>query len=55
MSDDHYTVDYLKRKARSVRLEAARASPSLAAQLLALASLYEVQLERAAGARPAAS
>jgi hypothetical protein len=42
-------IHYLKRKARAARLEAGRASPSLAAQLKSLAALYEANAERMAG------
>ena len=46
--EDSYALDALKRTARKLRLQACRASPSLAAQLIALATLYEVRIERAA-------
>ena len=42
-------IHYLKRKARSARLEARRASPSLSAQLKSLAALYEANAEKMAG------
>jgi hypothetical protein len=42
-------IHYLKRKARSARLEACRASPSLSAQLKSLAALYEANAEKMAG------
>ena len=51
-SETRYTVDYLMRKARSVRLQANRAAPSLAAQLIALAKLYETQAEQALSIPP---
>jgi hypothetical protein len=49
-SDRRRTIDYLRRKARSVELQAARAAPIVAAQLKSLAALMQVeaeQLERA--------
>jgi hypothetical protein len=38
----------LKRKARSINLQAARAAPSLALQLRSLAALYETQADQVA-------
>ncbi len=48
MSDtDRLTaIDYLKRKARSVRLQAGRSAPYLASQLTALAALYDAQADQ---------
>jgi hypothetical protein len=40
------TVEYLKRKARSARLQAARSAPVLSGQLKALAMLIEVEAEQ---------
>jgi hypothetical protein len=54
-SDRRRTVEYLRRKARSVELQAARSAPMSAAQLKSLAALMQIeaeQLERA-GANPA--
>ena len=51
-SDRLYTIERLKRQARSTALEAARATPTLAAQLKSLAESMEAeakQLETAAG------
>ena len=42
------TVEALKRKARSIHLQAGRAAPSLAAQLRSLAALYELQADQVA-------
>jgi len=39
-------IDYLKRKARSVRLQAGRSAPYLATQLTSLAALYEAQADQ---------
>ncbi len=50
-SDRRRTIDYLRRKARSVELQAARAAPVVAAQLKSLAELMQVEaqeLERVA-------
>jgi hypothetical protein len=49
-SDRRRTIDYLRRKARNVELQAARAAPVVAAQLKSLAQLMHIeaeQLERA--------
>jgi hypothetical protein len=49
-SDRRRTVDYLRRKARSVELQAARAAPIVATQLKSLATLMQIEaaeLERA--------
>lgn len=43
---DAYVIDSLKRKARSARLQACRASPTLQLQLKSLAELYEADVER---------
>ncbi|HUZ72391.1 MAG TPA: hypothetical protein VMU87_05350 [Stellaceae bacterium] len=43
---DFMTIECLKRQARRMRLEANRASTSLAAQFIALAELYESQAVR---------
>ena len=40
------TVEYLKRKARNARLQAARAAPVLSGQLKALAMLIEAEAEQ---------
>jgi len=40
--------EWLKRKARSINLQAGRAAPSLAAQLRSLAALYELQADHVA-------
>jgi hypothetical protein len=48
--DRRRTIDYLRRKARSAELQAARAAPAVAAQLKSLAALLQIeaeQLERA--------
>jgi hypothetical protein len=42
------TVDYMKRKARSARLQAARAAPVVADQLKALAMLIDAEAEKLA-------
>jgi hypothetical protein len=42
-SDRSYTIDSLKRQARSVALQAARATPTLAAQLKSLAESIEAE------------
>jgi hypothetical protein len=52
-SDRRRTIDYLRRKARSIELQAARAAPVVAAQLKSLAELMQVEaaeLERAVAA-----
>jgi hypothetical protein len=49
------TIDYLRRKARNVELQAARAAPAVASQLKTLAASMQIeaeQLERAAEMRP---
>lgn len=46
---DSYAIEWLRRKARAARLQACRASPTLEAQLKALAELYEADAERMAG------
>ena len=43
---DFATIESLKRQARRLRLEANRAPTALATQFIALAELYEVQVER---------
>jgi len=43
---DSYVIDNLKRKARTARLQAGRASPTLEAQLKSLAELYERDMDR---------
>jgi hypothetical protein len=40
------TIDYLKRKARSTRLQAARAAPVVSEQLKKLAILIEAEAEQ---------
>ncbi|HWE73600.1 MAG TPA: hypothetical protein VG328_10610 [Stellaceae bacterium] len=45
-SDRRRTIDYLRRKARSVELQAARAAPVVAAQLKSLARLMQVEAEQ---------
>jgi len=39
------TIDYLRRKARSIELQAARAAPVAAPQLKSLAELMQVEAE----------
>jgi len=49
------TIEYLRRKARNVELQAARAAPAVASQLKTLAASMQIeaeQLERAAEMRP---
>jgi hypothetical protein len=41
--DRSYTIERLKRQARSMRLEAARAASALAAQLTSLATTIEAE------------
>lgn len=43
---DSYIIDSLKRKARTARLQANRASPTLELQLISLAQLYEADADR---------
>ena len=43
---DSYIIDSLRRKARTARLQANRASPTLQLQLKSLAELYEADAER---------
>jgi hypothetical protein len=50
---DSDVIRDLRRKARSARLEAFRASPSLAAKLKSLAALYEANAEKMADPVPA--
>jgi hypothetical protein len=45
-SDRRQTIEYLRRKARSIELQAARAAPIVAAQLKSLAELMEVEAEQ---------
>jgi hypothetical protein len=47
---DGYIIQDLRRKARAARLQANRASPTLALQLTSLAALYEADAEAKAGA-----
>jgi hypothetical protein len=50
-SDRRRAIDYLRRKARSVELQAARAAPAVATQLKTLAVSLQIEaeaLERAA-------
>ena len=42
---DSYVIDSLRRKARTARLQALRASPTLELQLKSLAELYEADVE----------
>ena len=44
-SDQRRTIDYLRRKARSVELQAARAAPIVSAQLKSLAVLLQIEAE----------
>lgn len=44
-SDRVYTIERLKRQARSAALQAARATPSLAAQLKSLAESMEAEAQ----------
>jgi hypothetical protein len=46
ISEDALASEQLKRKARKIRIEANRAAPLLASQLMALAALYEREAER---------
>lgn len=48
-TDRLVAIDYLKRKARSIRPQAGRSAPCLAAQLTSLAALYETQAEQLVG------
>lgn len=48
---DSYVIDSLRRKARTARLQACRASPTLGVQLKSLAALYEADAERMASFR----
>jgi hypothetical protein len=50
---DAYIIDSLRRKARTARLQACRASPTLELQLKSLAELYEADAERMATRRHA--
>jgi hypothetical protein len=43
---DSYEIDSLRRKARTARLQACRASPLLERQLKSLAERYEADAER---------
>jgi len=43
---DSYIIDSLKRKARTARIQAGRASPALEMQLKSLAELYESDIDR---------
>ena len=45
-SDRRRMIDYMRRKARSVELQAARAAPALAAQLKILAASMQVEAEQ---------
>lgn len=45
-SDRRRTIDYLRRKARNVELQAARAAPVVAAQLKSLAQLMHLEAEQ---------
>jgi hypothetical protein len=45
-SDHRRTVEYLRRKARSVEIQAARAAPSVAAQLRTLAVSMQIEAEQ---------
>jgi hypothetical protein len=47
---DGYIIQDLRRKARAARLQANRASPTLALELTSLAALYEADAEAKAGA-----
>jgi len=44
-SDRRRTVDYLRRKARSIELQAGRAAPTVAVQLKSLAVLMQAEAE----------
>jgi hypothetical protein len=49
-SDRRRAIDYLRRKARSIEIQSARAAPAVAAQLRSLAASMQIeaeQLERA--------
>ena len=43
---DSYMIDSLKRKARTARVQAGCASPTLEMQLKSLAELYEADIDR---------
>ena len=43
---DSYVIDSLRRKARTARLQACRAAPTLELQLIRLAEHYEADAER---------
>ncbi len=47
---DGYSIQDLRRKARAARLQANRASPTLALHLASLAALYEADARAKAGA-----
>ena len=44
-SERRRTIDYLRRKARSIELQAARAAPIVAPQLKSLAALMHIEAE----------
>ena len=50
---DGYTIQELRRKARTARLQANRASPKLALELASLAALLEADAEARSGGRAA--
>jgi len=45
-SDRRHTIDYLRRKARSVEMQAARAAPEVAMQLKSLAASMQIEAEQ---------
>lgn len=45
-SERRRTIDYLRRKARNVELQAGRAAPVVAAQLKSLAQLMHLEAEQ---------
>jgi hypothetical protein len=45
-SDHRRTIEYLRRKARSVELQAGRAAPGVAAQLKSLAVSMQIEAEQ---------
>jgi hypothetical protein len=44
-SDRRRAIDYLRRKARSIEIQAARAAPAVAAQLRSLAASMQIEAE----------
>ena len=46
LSERRRTIDYLRRKARGVELQAARATPAVATQLKLLAASMQIEAEQ---------